>query len=154
MTVVAWIIIGLIVIVAVAHMAFELLGKILGGLSNIAAEIFGAFRRTILAVLGRKNHTSPALFIPDELLSDVSPLPSRDPELTALLAWKPQEPKQFIPKKVEYTSGLIGVHPQGDARSNRMDIEDMYKLQTLSFGTQPCAICMVPLSMRARPRVF
>ena len=152
MTAVAWIIIGLIVVVAIAYLAFGLLGKILGGLSNIAAEIFGTFQRAFLAVLGRKNHTSPALFIPNELLSDVSPLPSSDPELTALLAWKPQESKQFIPKKVEYASRLLGVNPQGDARSNRMYIEDMYKLQTLSLGTQSLFACFpVPLTYSVAP---
>lgn len=136
MTIIGWIIIGLVAAVMLANIAHALFDKILVTFASIKEKPFALIQHTILGVLAPKNNSTPVLFVPDELLPDTSPLPSSDPEFAALLRWKAPEPKQFIPKKVKYASGLINVHPQRTTALSKMYVEDIYQLQILSPGIQ------------------
>lgn len=126
MNVIAFIVIGLLVIGAILYAA----GIVLAAIVKVAGEIGGG----LVGLLGRK-HLGRVAFVPKELAPDASPLPKHDPDKTELLGYAP---KPFIPPHrvaVTFKSSTDKVFADWPEPASEIDIGKMGEI--LSMPAEP-----------------
>lgn len=126
MNVIAFIVIGLLVIGAIFYAA----GTVLVAITKVAGEIGGG----LVGLLGRK-HLGRVAFVPRELAPDASPLPKHDPDKTELLGYAP---KPFVPPHrvtVTFKSSTDNVVADWPEPASEIDIGKMGEI--LSMPAEP-----------------
>lgn len=114
MSIVAWLVLGLVVIGG----AFYLAGLILAGAVNMLASLWGA----VVDGLGRKGLGASAS-IPEVLRKGAEPLPKQDPDRAELSAYDPKPSNIPIPRAVGFSAASGSIFMERPVPSHEVDVE-------------------------------
>ena len=117
MTVIAWILVGLLVIGSILYA----LGAVLAGIAQAANALSQAISGLVAFWLGRRRLGVTAS-IPHELARGSNPLPRTDPDSAALTAYRPKPECIAAPSAVAFNSVLASVFREDGPPAIEIDV--------------------------------